>query len=207
MRVLDRMLERAELSSVRGLSVLDLGCGFGALALVLAARGAQVTALDPNGARLEVGQRVATEFGLGLRWIVDGMETVNLDEQRFDIVLVNNSLCYLVEPTRRKQALERTLKALRPGGLLVIRNPKRFWLRDPFTRLPLLAILPPAAAGAVSRFVGLDRPCVRLLSTRAAMRELRAAGYVSVEHVSNGEPGAVIDRFSYQHLLARRPLR
>ena len=42
---------------IDGLQVADLGCGFGALSLYFAARGATVIGIDPIGSRLEVGRR------------------------------------------------------------------------------------------------------------------------------------------------------
>ena len=49
----------SELESVSGLRVLDVGCGFGSLAAVLAARGAEVKAVDVKAERFEVGEAVA----------------------------------------------------------------------------------------------------------------------------------------------------
>jgi SAM-dependent methyltransferase len=43
--------------------VLDLGCGTGQLAVVLAAHAGTVVAMDPNEAMLEQGRRAATEVG------------------------------------------------------------------------------------------------------------------------------------------------
>ena len=41
--------------SIEGLRLIDLGCGFGALAVFFAGRGATVTGIDPIADRLEVG--------------------------------------------------------------------------------------------------------------------------------------------------------
>jgi 2-polyprenyl-3-methyl-5-hydroxy-6-metoxy-1,4-benzoquinol methylase len=203
---LERALASAHVPSVRGRDLIDLGCGFGALSLVFAARGARVTALDPNESRMQVGVRVACEYALPVEWIVGGMDATELGEARFDIAVMNNSFCYLVDWPRRREALRRTLEALRPGGVLVIRNPRRVRLRDQFTRVPLLGTLPPAATRAVSAVLHLGRSDVRLLTGRGARRELRRAGFADVAEVPGSACGRLVDAFgAYQHLVARRP--
>jgi 2-polyprenyl-3-methyl-5-hydroxy-6-metoxy-1,4-benzoquinol methylase len=203
---LELALATAHVPSLAGRDLIDLGCGFGALALVFAARGARVTALDPNAPRMEVGARVAREHALAVEWIVGGMDAVDFGERRFDVAVMNNSLCYLVDRPRRREALRRALAALRPGGVLVIRNPKRIHLRDQFTGVPLLGMLPPALASGASRAFGSDRSHVRLLTMRAARRELREAGFTDVEGVPGSGRSALVDALgAYQHLVARRP--
>jgi 2-polyprenyl-3-methyl-5-hydroxy-6-metoxy-1,4-benzoquinol methylase len=205
---LERALACAHVPSVRGRDLVDLGCGFGALTLVFAARGARVTGLDPNSSRMEVGARVAHEYALPVRWIAGGMDVTDLGEEQFDIAVMNNSLCYLVDWSRRLEALRRTLAALRPGGVLVIRNPKRIQARDQFTHVPLLGTLPPGAASRISQTLSLERSHVRLLTSRAARRELRRAGFVEVFSVPGSGRSSVLDALgAYQHLIARRPAR
>lgn len=207
-QTLEGVLRRAGVTTLQGRDVVDLGCGFGALALVFAARGAHVVALDPNEPRLRVGQRVAEAFGIQIKWLVGSMEEAELGVEQLDVALMNNSLCYLLDMADRQEALARTLRALRPGGMLVVRNPARFRLRDQFTGLPLLGTLPPGAARRMSDLVSPGRSDVRLLSGRAAARELRRAGFVNVARVPVATRGAPLRGLGrYQHLIARRPFR
>ncbi len=90
--ILEQALEEAQIPSVDGLRVLDIGCGFGALALVFAARGASVLAVDPNDSRFEVGRRVAREHGLEVTWAQASMEDLDVGEAAFDVAIMNNSL-------------------------------------------------------------------------------------------------------------------
>jgi 2-polyprenyl-3-methyl-5-hydroxy-6-metoxy-1,4-benzoquinol methylase len=208
MAVLDHALAQAGVESVTGLDVLDVGCGFGALSLVLAARGARVVALDPNDTRFAVGRRVASEHGLDVRWRAGSMEEMSVGEEAFDVAVMNNSLCYLVARQLRRAALERTLAALRPGAVAVIRNPNRIHPVDQFSGIPLLGILPPSAARLLSRPVRPNRSHVRLLTHRAAERELREAGFEQVDSVRREEQSALRDMLAgYQHLTGRRPQR
>lgn len=204
---LEHVLARAQVASVRGLDVLDLGCGFGALALVFAARGARVSALDPNAARLSVGVAAAHGHGLEIDWLSGSMATTDLGRERFDVVVMNNSFCYLVKRSDRREALAGTLRALRPGGVLVVYNPNRLRLFDQFTRLPLLGLLGPRAALAVSRMLGRERSHVRLLSGGAARRELRRAGFAAVQSIAASDRGRTATPFAaYQSVVARRPV-
>jgi SAM-dependent methyltransferase len=202
---LEELLAAGGLPSVRDRALLDLGCGFGSLALVFATRGARVTALDPNGERLQVGVRVAARHGLAVTWRTGEMGVTALPADSFDAVVMNNSFCYVIPRAARRRALRDALRALRPGGVLVLRNPARFRPLDPFTRLPLISLLPPRAACAASRLLGRPRSRVRLLSTTAARRELRRAGFADVRSLAPAHRGPLPAWLAaYQHLVARR---
>jgi hypothetical protein len=89
--------------------------------------------------------------------------------------------------------------------VLVIRNPNRVHPRDQFSGLPLLGILPPRAAKLISKLVRRNRSHVRLLTHRAAHRELRAAGFTDVRTVRRKGHSRVRDAIAgYQHFTARR---
>lgn len=194
--------------SLEGLRVADLGCGFGAMSLYLAARGAQVTGLDPNGQRFEVGRAVAAQHGLDIDFVAGRMERLTLPDGGFDLAVQNNSLCYLVDPEQRRAALEDTHRILRPGGVLISRNPNRWHPLDQFTGLPFLHLLPPGAAVATARRTGRERSLVRLTSPLSARRELRRAGFVRVVQAGfpGGERPAALKWWArYHHFVASRP--
>jgi 2-polyprenyl-3-methyl-5-hydroxy-6-metoxy-1,4-benzoquinol methylase len=201
---LEYVLAEAGWPALDGLDVLDLGSGFGALALVFAARGARVLAVDPNGERAEVGKKVAVEHGLAVRFQQASMEELAVDEGSFDVAILNNSLCYVIARADRREALERVHRALRPGGALVVRNPNRWHPRDQFTGIPLLGLLPPRLAQFACVILRRHRSRVRLLSHRAARRELRRAGFEDVRSVRRPRESRLRAMFAgYQHLSAR----
>jgi 2-polyprenyl-3-methyl-5-hydroxy-6-metoxy-1,4-benzoquinol methylase len=203
---LEHGLALAGIPSLRDLDVADLGCGFGALSVKFAAAGARVTSLDPNHSRMRVGKAVARRHGLDVLWRRARMQDQWSGSESFDVAVMNNSLCYLLETEDRLAALRHTRQALRPGGVLVIRNPNRVHHRDQFSGLPLVGLLPPRLADSAARLLGRERSKVRLLTTRAARRELRKAGFVDVRAVRR--PGELRLRAAvagYQHLVARAP--
>jgi ubiquinone/menaquinone biosynthesis C-methylase UbiE len=202
------LLFRASGRSLEGLQVLDLGCGFGALSLYFAARGGLVTGIDPVEDRLGVGRDVAAEHQLSAGFERGTMQDLQLPDATFDVAVQNNSLCYVVSREDRDRALRETLRVLRPGGYLVVRNPNRWHPLDQFTGLPLLQLLPPDRATRVAERVGRARSTVRLASPPEALRELRRAGFSEVAHVIS--PASRWPEFTksfarYQHLIARRP--
>jgi 2-polyprenyl-3-methyl-5-hydroxy-6-metoxy-1,4-benzoquinol methylase len=200
--------EHGELDSIAGLRLLDLGCGFGALGAFFAAAGAAVTGVDPNEDRFEVGRAVAAEHGLDMEFQPGRMQALNLPAETFDVVVVNNSLCYVVSREDRAAALSESLRVLRPGGRVLIRNPNRWSARDQFTGVPLLQLLPPHQAVGAARLLGKERSLVRLVSGPGATRELRRAGFERVKNVSPPErswPSFMRPVARYQHLIGRRP--
>lgn len=191
-----------------GLRVVDLGCGFGALSLFFAAHGADVTGLDPNAERFQVGASVARKLQLPVRFVRGRVESMALPDATFDLAVLNNSLCYVVERDDRRCALVAVCRMLRPGGRMIARNPNRWNARDQFTGLPLLQLLPPGSASAVARKLGRPRSSVRITSPVTAATELRTAGLAEVrQHGFPGSPRPNALKYvaRYHHYTATRP--
>ncbi len=190
--------------SVEGLTVADMGCGFGAISLYFANAGARVVGMDPNEERFQVGARLAESLRLDASFTRGWLEEMALPDGHFDLVLLNNSLCYVTDRKDRRRGLAHVLRILRPGGWVVARDPSRTSPLDPFTGLPLVHQLPTPLARPVLRLSarGRARSSVRLTSPRAGRRELRRAGFQDVKsaHRAPGKPPA-----RYHHLTGRRP--
>lgn len=204
----DLYLKRSKRSSLEGVSVADLGCGFGALSIYFAFRGASVHGVDPNADRLEVGRAVAAEHDLPVHLTRGRMEDSGLATGSFDLAIMNNSLCYLVERTQRLRALQAAFSLLAPGGWIIVRNPNRLHPVDQFTGLPLLHLAGRRLATATARRLGRKRSAVQLLGPLGSRRELARAGFsdVLVEFPANRvrrSPAWPLSR--YLHVSGRRP--
>lgn len=205
--LLEMLRIHAGVHSIAGLEVLDLGCGFGALSAFFAAEGSRVTGVDINGSRFEVGERVGKEHAFDLKFIRAPMQDLPLGSRRFDLAVMNNSLCYLTRSEDRGAALREALRILRPGGWLVTRNPNRWSPIDPFTSLPLLALLTPETAERVTAMLGRRRSRVRLVSPRSAKAELIRTGFTDVLHApvpGRWRPRPLDLVATYLHVLGRR---
>jgi SAM-dependent methyltransferase len=118
-------------------SVLDVGCGTGTLACLLAGRGREVTAIDPASASLEVARRKPGADHV--RWLHTG--AASLPPLQVDLaVMTGNMAQVFVTDEEWAAALAAVRPALRPTGRLVFesRDPARQawleWTRDRTSR-------------------------------------------------------------------------
>ena len=98
-------------------TAIDVAAGEGRMALWLATRGWQVTALDFSAAGLRRGQGRADELGLSVTWKVADATTVDLGAERYDLVLV---LHLHLSRAALPQVLRRCADAVAPGGRLLV---------------------------------------------------------------------------------------
>jgi SAM-dependent methyltransferase len=114
-------------------SVLDVGCGTGTLACLLAGRGRKVTAIDPASASLAVARRKPDADHV--RWL--HTDAAGLPALQVDLaVMTGNVAQVFVTDEEWAAALAAVRPALRPAGRLVFesRDPARQawleWTRD-----------------------------------------------------------------------------
>jgi SAM-dependent methyltransferase len=124
----DRSDLHAYLRLARQLDVrraLDIGCGTGVFALLLADRGIKVVGVDPAQASIEVAQ--GKPGSDRVRWVC-GDATV-LPPLQVDLVTMTANVAQaIVTPHTWRETLRGAYEALRPGGHLV------FETRDPARR-------------------------------------------------------------------------
>jgi SAM-dependent methyltransferase len=113
--VADHLLSQ-ELEDLPARTALDLGCGSGANALKLAARGWAVVGVDWAEHAIELATRVAQERGLDATFYV-GDTTTWQPPTTFDLVV---STYALPGGEGSKRTLRTALKALAPGGTLLV---------------------------------------------------------------------------------------
>lgn len=100
-----------------GEAVLDLGCGTGWAARMMAGMGARVTAADPSPAMLDAARRLARRDAPGMDFLCAGAEGLPLDDAAFDAVLSTYGAMFSPDPGRAAAEIARVL---RPGGRLVL---------------------------------------------------------------------------------------
>ncbi|MBM7442131.1 trifunctional class I SAM-dependent methyltransferase/NUDIX hydrolase/VOC family protein [Streptomyces sp. HB132] len=96
-------------------TVLDLGCGTGSLALLVACQGHRVTAVDRSPRMVE--QARAKLAGTGTEVLVGDAGDPPVGTQRFDVILARHTVWLLPDPAA---ALRLWFSLLRPGGRLVL---------------------------------------------------------------------------------------
>jgi SAM-dependent methyltransferase len=100
-----------------GERVLDLGCGTGNVALLAAAAGAAVTAVDPSQRLLDVTAAAAAEQGLSVDCHVGEAASVPAANGAFDCVLSSFAVIFAPDPVAAVAEISRVLTA--PGRALL----------------------------------------------------------------------------------------
>ena len=148
--------------------VLDVGCGTGTFALLLADRGLAVTGVDPAGASLAVAR--AKPGAERVRWLHGDASA--LPPLRADLATMTANVAQaIVEPADWEATLRRVLDALRPGGHLVFetRDPARHaWLEWNRAASHRVTVIP--GVGAVESWVELTDVSGPLVSFRWTYR-------------------------------------
>lgn len=114
---LERRLILDLVGEVCGRTVLDVGCGDGALAIELARCGARVTGVDASDAMIAAATARASQDGADIAFLVADAGHLPFAPETFDIVVAVTILCFVDDagPFFREMA-----RVLRPGGRLVI---------------------------------------------------------------------------------------
>lgn len=115
------------LGAIAGRDVLDYGCGHGMAAVVLARRGARVTACDLSLAYLQEAQRRARANGVVVAFVQADGERLPFASGSFDAVWGNAILHHLDVRTAARELY----RLLRPGGVAVLCEP---WGENPLLR-------------------------------------------------------------------------
>jgi SAM-dependent methyltransferase len=130
--------------------VLDLGCGTGTFAILLASRGYEVTGVDPALASLDVAR--AKPGADSVRWIHG--DAASLPKVEFGLATMTANVAQaIVERSDWEATLRGVYEALGPGGYLVFetRNPAyRAW--EGWTRAATYGVTEIDGVGAVENW-------------------------------------------------------
>ncbi len=112
----EALLDRAGVRE--GQSWLELGCGVGDVARLLAGRGARVTAVDADARAVDAARAGLSGFGSAVEVHVARAQDL-ADVARFDAAYAR---CLLSHLAAREEVLARMVRAVRPGGIVVLED-------------------------------------------------------------------------------------
>ena len=179
-----------------GPRVLELGCGEGDLALALAERGLDVTAIDLSPERVRAAEKRPVK-GKVPRFLVGDLNTMELPAGPFDGVVAHDALHHVVA---LEDLLARVERVLRPGGTLLVLDFTGMGRIARMLSAAIVAVLPTAMPYA--RKWRLRRRLGAFLASEREKREALARGAGDALH--EGSPFEGVSQESIVPALARR---
>lgn len=171
----------ALISELGAETVLDVGCGTGNLALLLARHGFDVTGVDPAPASLAVAR--AKPEAERVRWVDGDATTITRDEPGFDAgIMTGNVAQVFITDQAWAETLAGLATVIRPDGHLVfeVRDPARQawldWNRDQTWRQ-----LDIPGAGLVTTWIEVAEVALPLISFTATY-QFAADGSTVLSH-------------------------
>lgn len=105
------------MGDLKGVHVLDAGCGDGVLTCVAASRGARATGVDPDPAMLDAARARTERAGVKADFLDGRVEELPFTDGSFDVVAAVTVLCFVDDASG---GLGEIARVLRPGGRLVL---------------------------------------------------------------------------------------
>lgn len=133
------------IGDLRGLEVLDAGCGEGYWTRILARSGARMTGLDLSAQMIELGRAEESRAPLGIRYAIGSYTALDgFGSETFDAVV---SFMALMDGPDLSAALREIRRVLKPGGVLIFSilhpafaNRGTHWILDGQARATALQI-------------------------------------------------------------------
>ncbi|WP_420863213.1 bifunctional 2-polyprenyl-6-hydroxyphenol methylase/3-demethylubiquinol 3-O-methyltransferase UbiG [Algirhabdus cladophorae] len=169
----------------QGKTVLDLGCAGGFMAEAIAAKGAQVTGIDPAQDAIEVAKRHASQTGFDISYDVGVGEHLPYPDAIFESVVCVDVLEHVQDLS---QVLTEVARVLKPGGL---------FLYDTINRNPIAQLATITVAEDILRLLpkGTHDPAM-FIKPHELRKAMTDAGLVCGPQVGLG-PRGVNRRFDF----------
>ena len=113
-------------------TAVDLACGTGSVAVLLAEAGLQVTAVDMSEDMLTVACQKAAQLENPPRFVCQKLQELHLPRGVDLAVCALDSLDYITDPSDCAEAIRRVYKALNPGGIFIfdVNTPEKLRAMD-----------------------------------------------------------------------------
>lgn len=152
--------------------ILEVGCGTGSTALLLAENVRQITASDLSGKMIEICQGKAQAGGISnVEFVQQDMLDSSFNAEPYDAVLAHNVL-HLIEDTAA--AIHTISRRLKPGGYFISKTVCKFGKGTPLKWRLMKAILP------VMQFFG-KAPYVNFMEAARWETMIKNGGFEIVE--------------------------
>jgi ubiquinone/menaquinone biosynthesis C-methylase UbiE len=117
---------------VKPRTAVDLACGTGSVAFLLAQRGLQVTAVDMSEDMLSVAWSKAQELSNPPMFVCQKLQELRLPRGVDLAVCALDSMDYITDPADCAEAIRRVYKALNPGGIFIfdVNTPEKLKAMD-----------------------------------------------------------------------------
>jgi ubiquinone/menaquinone biosynthesis C-methylase UbiE len=190
-----------EMADVKpGMTCVDLGCGSGRLALLLAKRGAHVLGVDVSDAMVQRMKSQARADGIStVEGIVVPIEELTLPAGSVDLVVTNYALHHLLDDDKER-AVMAAFGWLKPGGQLVVADMmlgRGLTARDRHLIVGKIRIMAKKGIPGYWRILKnaarlILRTHERPMTPEAWSRLLRQAGFARVESVDVVAEAAIV---------------
>ena len=113
-------------------TAVDLACGTGSVAILLAKQGMQVTGVDMAEDMLTMAWQKAQEMENPPRFVCQKLQELMLPRGVDLAVCALDSLDYITDPVECAQAIQRIYKVLNPGGIFIfdVNTPEKLRAMD-----------------------------------------------------------------------------
>lgn len=113
-------------------TAVDLACGTGSVAVILAKRGLRVTAVDLSEEMLTVARQKAMELENQPLFLCQSLQELYLPRAVDLAVCALDSLDYITDPADCREAIRRVYKVLNPGGIFIfdVNTPEKLRAMD-----------------------------------------------------------------------------
>ena len=113
-------------------TAVDLACGTGSVAILLAEQGMKVTAVDLSEDMLTVASQKARDMDNAPLFVCQPLQELRLPRGVDLAVCALDSLDYIIDPNDCAQAIKQIYKALNPGGIFIfdVNTPEKLRAMD-----------------------------------------------------------------------------